>query len=573
MNSALKSAMPNAEMTTGLHLTEQNTQLSAPMHVEEPIGKTIYFETRAQIRKRTFFLRVAILLIIINLLLIVNAFSQLVTVNGVTITNSAQITVKGDILFTTGSASDNDGSLEVSGDFINNSGSNLFGASAGTVVLNGGNQQIAGSSVTHFNNLNLQGGGTKTLALDAVTGGNNGVNSGVLSLNNARLDLNANELTVNNSTASAITRTSGFIISETDPSSGYGTVKWMAGNNTGNYVMPFGNPSSGHYLPVSFEINTPGTGASGYLSVATYPTNTTALPNNRPLPTGLTSLLSVAGTENASNTVDRWWVMDVNGYSDKPVSTLSLTYRDSEWDASGGSTNMITENMLQAQSNNGAVWNPMTMGTVNTTSNTVVVSNINNYNPFWTLVGSNNPLPVELLVFDAQLNKQKDVDLNWITAAEVENDFFTVERSRDGVNFEELGYVDGAGSTSNNSYYHFVDENPYNGINYYRLKQTDFDGDFSYSGIKAVKLEMEVEASMLVYPNPATDRFFVNLNGEADGSDMFITDLNGKVIRTIPVDPMDEKGSAIVEVQRDNLAPGIYMITVPGRKSVKLVIN
>ncbi len=543
----------------------------APIHLDEPVGHTIYYETKEQLRRKAFFFRITVILIILNLILIVNAFSQVVTVNGVTVTNSTQITVKGDVLFTVGSDVSNSGTIDLTGNFTNNSGSGLFGTSAGTVLMNGAAQNIGGNSVTQFNNLNLQGTDVKTLLQDAVAGGNNGVNSGVLSLGDAKLNLNTRDLTVTNSSAAAITRNNGFIISETDPSAGYSNIHWQVGNNTGNYIFPFGNNTSGHYIPVSFEISVPGNGTSGTFTLATYPTTTSATPNNRPLPLGLGSLLSVAGTENAQNTLDRWWVMDVTGYTDKPVSSLALTYRDSEWDASAGSTNTITENTLQAQWNDGSVWNPVTVGVINTTSNTVTVSGMNNYSPFWTLVGSNNPLPVEMLVFDARLNKDLDVDLTWVTAAEVDNDFFTVERSADGISFEPLGYVDGAGNSSNNTYYEFTDTNPFDGINYYRLKQTDFDGETAYTEIRAVRLNKNADQNFVVFPNPANEQFSIVIEGQTEAGQIMISDISGKMVRNLQLNAQDDYSVFESRVDISDLNPGMYFVTVPGRGTSRLV--
>jgi hypothetical protein len=540
---------------------------------DQTLRRTYYYDMKKQVRRKEVMLRLAVLLIILNLILIVNAFSQVVTVRNIGITNTAQITVKGDILFSTGATMNNNGELAVSGNFTNNSGGSLFGASEGTVVLNGNNQDIAGSHVTHFNNLELQNGGTKTLLQDALTGGNNLMNTGVLSIGASSLDLNSHTLTVSNAQPGAITRTSGFIVSETDPLAGYGIISRLVKNNTGLYEFPFGNAQTGHYIPVNFEITTPGVGNNGIISLSTYPTATAATPNNRPLPAGLGSLLSVAGSENAHNTLDRWWVVDVNGYTDKPVSSVTFTYRDSEWDLSGGSTNTIVENMLQAQSNDGLVWDPFTMGTVNTTANTVTVNSINNYKPFWTLVGSNNPLPIELLVFDARAGKNRQSDLNWITAAEKDNDFFTIERSRDGINFSAIGRVEGAGNSTNNVYYTFVDKNPFDGVNYYRLKQTDFNGSYSYSETRTVTFDKPVVDAFKVYPNPAMEQFYIQIEGEVSSDRIYISDKTGKVVREISIDTMSAQDVVNIPVQRNGMAPGVYVITLPGKQPVRLVLQ
>lgn len=85
------------------------------------------------------------------------------------------------------------------------------------------------------------------------------------------------------------------------------------------------------------------------------------------------------------------------------------------------------------------------------------------------------PLPIELNSFSAS-QQRRNVELKWETASETNNDFFTVERSRDGRLFAQIGYVSGADNSSTTKQYTFIDKNPKRGMNYYRLSQTDFDG-------------------------------------------------------------------------------------------------
>jgi len=138
---------------------------------------------------------------------------------------------------------------------------------------------------------------------------------------------------------------------------------------------------------------------------------------------------------------------------------------------------------------------------------------------------SNNPLPIELLNFNAVLNNRQ-VELTWQTASEHNNDYFTVERTTDGINFEPLQYVDGAGNSNSLLNYSTIDPNPANGYTYYRLKQTDFDGAFDYSEIRSVYLGATDELS--VYPNPSTG--IVNFTAQQEGLFSLFTS-EGKLIQ------------------------------------------
>ena len=95
-------------------------------------------------------------------------------------------------------------------------------------------------------------------------------------------------------------------------------------------------------------------------------------------------------------------------------------------------------------------------------------------------------LPVKFVNFDVAY-KSKQSKLIFSTASETNNDFFTIERSIDGAEFDAIGEIKGAGNSSSELQYEYVDENPLPGINYYRVKQTDFDGKYSYTEIKSVR--------------------------------------------------------------------------------------
>lgn len=136
-------------------------------------------------------------------------------------------------------------------------------------------------------------------------------------------------------------------------------------------------------------------------------------------------------------------------------------------------------------------------------------------------------LPIELLAFDAE-SRDDHVLLSWITAAEINNDFFTIERSDDAQDWEEIGTMDGAGNSSNIELYEYKDFSPLNGISYYRLKQTDFDGQFEYFDPDVVERKNSLE--IRVYPNPA--RSHVNIYSEdIEKAEVRLLDTGGSEIQ------------------------------------------
>ena len=150
----------------------------------------------------------------------------------------------------------NNGIIYVKNDWINEVNNGAMDSLTGTVNLFGDNQFIDGSFTTTFNNLTLSGTGTKTLNINTIVGGS----SGILSLNDRPLDLNKKTLTITNPIASTITRTSGYIISESNSSVGYGMVYWRCANTIGNYTVPFGSFAA-DYIPFTFNISTAGNNA------------------------------------------------------------------------------------------------------------------------------------------------------------------------------------------------------------------------------------------------------------------------------------------------------------------------
>ncbi|NIJ52889.1 T9SS type A sorting domain-containing protein [Dyadobacter arcticus] len=143
---------------------------------------------------------------------------------------------------------------------------------------------------------------------------------------------------------------------------------------------------------------------------------------------------------------------------------------------------------------------------------------------------SESELPVTLVLFEASPVNHDKVLIHWETANEFSNDFFTVERSNNGSVFEEATRLQSGENSDKLQKYSWTDLKPYPGINYYRLKQTDFDQTFTYSRILAVKINQSL-TSIQIYPNPVSDNLNIK-GGPDDGQVIFysIFDLNGRVI-------------------------------------------
>lgn len=169
-------------------------------------------------------------------------------------------------------------------------------------------------------------------------------------------------------------------------------------------------------------------------------------------------------------------------------------------------------------------------------------------------------LPVELIDFKA-VNEDCSVELQWTTASELNNQYFEVTYSEDGKNFKPLGRVEGAGTTLNVQSYHFIHHFPAIGVNYYRLKQVDFDGNFSYSKTIAMKHHCkDDQIPFKAYPSPLSeaDKLHVQLYTTSTKVELYISALDGRIIQTTNLEA--NKGWNTFELNLNHLPAGSYFI-------------
>jgi hypothetical protein len=178
-------------------------------------------------------------------------------------------------------------------------------------------------------------------------------------------------------------------------------------------------------------------------------------------------------------------------------------------------------------------------------------------------------LPIELVSFTAHLNSDK-VDLAWTTATEKNNDYFTIQRSKDAQNFEDLFQVDGSGNSTSILNYFDIDRSPYEGLSYYRLAQTDFNGFISHSNIVPIDYNPNGESSIDLFPNPSDESSisYLELNqfGEQEVL-VVLRDVLGKELFTKVV--VTKSNNELVSLNQDgNLPKGAYLITASSNNKI-----
>ncbi len=182
------------------------------------------------------------------------------------------------------------------------------------------------------------------------------------------------------------------------------------------------------------------------------------------------------------------------------------------------------------------------------------------YNNSWT----GTPLPVDLISFSAVKQNNTTAVLNFATAWEINNAGFEVERSTNGVSWSKIGFVAGKGNSTEINNYTFSTSlvNVNTPVVYYRLKQVDFNGQFEYSATRTLRLNGAAATTANVYPNPATSKISVSLEGMAAGEMARITvmDMSGKAV--ISSNQIVQEGNFTMDMNIDNLKTGNYIINI-----------
>ncbi len=433
------------------------------------------------------------------------------------------------------------------GNFANNG---TFTDSSQAVSFNG-TAVISGSAATVFRNLNLNNSAMLTLNRSVTI-------NNAIALASGTLMLNGHTLHIAQGVAGAITRTSGYIVSE--ETNNTGTVSWNIGNNANSFVFPFAT-ASGEYIPLTVQLTS---GDIGTVNVSTYPSSGFRLPLPYS-PTAVTHLNNEEGVDNSTNVVRRYWQIDKNG----PSGTANITFTATTMEMNG-----LQGVAAQRWNSSNQVWDAPKTGQASG-SNGATVYGVSEFSPWILATGfSGTSLPIELISFNAE-PIGNDVQLDWVTAMELDNDYFTLERSKDGVNFAEVAQIDGAGLSLNDIAYRYIDTAAYKGLSYYRLKQTDFDGTYKYSGLRAVTIATaEVVQQMQVFPNPVSgNRLYINLpTSEDETIQIGLFDLLGHLVARYEIG----QGQTHHQLPlHDTLPSGTYLVrmdTPASQQTVKVMV-
>ncbi len=458
--------------------------------------------------------------LIVAVLFVNDIFSQNIYIgNDIAVKGSGKLFVSGN--FTTNSTAiyTNDATVEIKGNIINDKASMTQGAGL-TQLTGAATQTISGAQPFVVNNI--------TINNTSVGSTNIIVNKNLIIGNNATFTDGILESATDSITFKSAATYSGA----SDISHVNGLVEKI-GNQT--FVFPVGDGIKLRTASIAAPIV-----ATDVLTC-----------RYRYLPPTAGAL---DGTLNHISITEHWIMQRTNGSSD-PLVTLSY---DSAY--SGGVTNVADLRVVNLLN---GVWKDKGGPGVGTPIGSVKATVVTTTWGEFTLGSSTvfNPLPIELVAFKADYNtNNKGVDLKWETATEKNSDYFTVERSIDGNEWFELLKQKASGNSTSTINYADFDAAPKDGINYYRLKETDFNGDYIYSGIEYVTINSNASA-FAIFPNPATTSTILNYWVASDREYQYvITNALGQIFMKENV--FLKSGGNQIALNMEQFVPGNYFLKI-----------
>jgi Secretion system C-terminal sorting domain len=427
-------------------------------------------------------------------------YNVLVTGNTITLLNN--LTVNNNLTITGGHIAPLATTVNLAGNWNDYSAAG-FASATSTVNMNGSAlQTITTPGGESFTNLTINNLGAGVRLINAV-----GVTT-ILTMTKGNIDLNGNTLTLGISVAN-----NGTLSYTTGTMMGAGTfTRWfktgVIANGSVTGLFPMGTATDYRPFFVSAPAAGPTTGGSVSVSYVDATTNTNVAITDGAFTVMVRKDLKWSVSTNAL--AGGTYNLDVQGTGFGligAVSDLRLTLANSVTGVAGV--------------NAGTTANPQ----INRTG--LTLANLTNSFFVGSINTVNTPLPITLISFNAYL-KNGEVELDWLTASETDNAYFTIQRSKDGIVWENIEKIAGAGTSSADKSYTAYDRTPEAGTSYYRLMQTDIDGKQTVSPIVSITVLNKL-VDISVYPNPAKDHVSI-LFPSAGRYEIGLLNISGQII-------------------------------------------
>ncbi|MFT4661515.1 MAG: hypothetical protein ACI8XB_001792 [Patiriisocius sp.] len=170
---------------------------------------------------------------------------------------------------------------------------------------------------------------------------------------------------------------------------------------------------------------------------------------------------------------------------------------------------------------------------------------------------SHHPIPIELINFNAHVLDNRTIKLEWQTQIEINIDYFAIELSLNGYDWQEISRINGAGDSWSLLSYSATDDKPFSGISYYRLKQTDFDGEYEYSQIRSINLKRLEDSFIEIYPNPVINQLTI-IGNDTELKEITIYTILGQDVTLLTRKIVKNDSKLILDLS--NLNSGNYLL-------------
>jgi hypothetical protein len=278
---------------------------------------------------------------------------------------------------------------------------------------------------------------------------------------------------------------------------------------------------------------------------------------------------------NSSTGVSTSPVLTINDVS-SPTNELGYSVRTAgDVDGSGNTDFLIGEpgGSLDLSFNIASLAGAVSGGTSSTTgtltngNGLLASASVGNALLYFGFTGT---LPITMLDFTGQAQGKESL-LNWSTAQEQNSDYFSVERSQDGVHFTAIGQVSAAHNSDQTVNYSFTDPSPFTGNNYYRLNMVNMDGTSGYTGIVVVNFNSSAQV-VVVYPNPAHGSFqllFKNMKAGTYG--LTLLNAAGQTVMAKNIQASSPTSYSETVGVSPNLAAGTYLVRIVDAQSISYI--
>jgi hypothetical protein len=468
-----------------------------------------------------------------------------VTVTGSTITLTNSMTIAQDLVINAGRLAPGANTVNLAGNWTDY-GTAGYTEATSVVNLNGsGLQTISSPAGENFTNLTINNSGAGIQLSNDVT------IATAFVMTQGNINLNGNKLTLGISVANNgnLNYTSGIML-------GTGSfTRWFKTGvlANGSVIGLFPTGTAADYRPffVSAPVAGPTTGGTIQVAYSDATTNTTT-------PTYPDGAATIQVRKDLN-----WAVTTGNGLNG---GTFNLDVQGTGYGLIGAVSDLrltLANTVVGLPGvNAGTTANPQ----INRSG--LTLANLTNSFYIGSINSTNTTLPISLVYFKASVQNE-EVVLNWATAAEIDNDYFTIQRSTDALGWENIQKITGAGNIGITKSYTTKDISPYSGVSYYRLVQTDFDGKSTYSYTVSVKINSKI-SEILVYPNPAKDHLWIQFVSPGK-YEVAVFNNNGQLVNQL----VSVSGNKM-ELNIAELKTGIYVLYISHdglHETIKIVVR